>query len=290
MPSNKVVIHVLVLPVAIIAAVSLTQIRYLSLPISNATSTAAIILPLLTGIGIRGVQSLLPSSQSKGRNQPPWLLPTLFVVPVIYDTVIATLSITQMLPSSVLTCQLSEQWQALWSNGDGNAIRRIQDAHQCCGFRTIKDKAWPFDGDQGALTCRTIYGRMGNCLGPWRRDQQVMAGLILLVAVGSFAVKLVVLVLYRGRGPWMQHVHGGYAALTTGENEGEASTRNIEHDRSRGRIEAAYRDDVASEAGTEDVETGRGGHEEAREGTQRRDSNMIVQPASVGRPENEWRT
>ncbi|KAI4092388.1 MAG: hypothetical protein LQ344_003453 [Seirophora lacunosa] len=299
MPSNKVVIHVVVLPIlialAIIAAVSLTQIRYLSLPISNATPIAAILLPLLTGIGIRGVQSLLPassssSSLSKRRASPPWLLPTLVVVLVIYDTVIATVGVTQMLPSSVLTCQLSEGWQTLWTTHDGNAIRRIQDAHQCCGFRTTANMAWPFDGDQHAGTCRTMYGRERSCLAPWRRDQQIQAGLLLLVAVGTFGVKLVVLALYRGRSPWTQQARRDYAALTNGEDEAGANTRNHEQDRSRGRIEAPYRDDIASEAGTEDLETGRGGQDEAQGGTQRRESNLILQPASVGRPENEWRT
>ncbi|KAL9010502.1 MAG: hypothetical protein Q9173_004574 [Seirophora scorigena] len=305
MPSNKVVIHVVVLPVGIqdlvsvnmislAPSVSLTQIRYLSLPISNASPIAAVILPLLTGIGIRGVQSLLPasssSSLSKHRASPPWLLPTLVVVLIIYDTVIATVGVTQMLPSSVLTCQLFERWQTLWITHDGDAIRRIQDAHQCCGLRTTGNMAWPFDGNQHAGTCRTMYGRERSCLAPWRRDQQIHAGLLLLVAVGTFGVKLVVLALYRGRSPWTQQARRDYAALTIGEDGGEANTRNHEQDRSRGRIEAPYRDDIASEAGTEDVETGRGGQDEAQGGTQRRESNLILQPASVGRPENEWRT
>ncbi len=50
--------------------------------------------------------------------------------------------------------------------------------------------AWPFDGDQSVGTCVKMYGRQRSCLGPWTRDQQVLAGLVLLVAVGNFAVKV----------------------------------------------------------------------------------------------------
>lgn len=173
--------------------VSLSQIRYLSLPISTATPTAAIILPLLTGIGIRGAQSLLTRSNDnllKRGSPPSWVLPVFFVALVVYETVIATLAVSQMLPSEALTCQLFERWQSLWSNRDAEAIKRIQDAHNCCGFRYLKDKTWPFAGNHGAETCSIMYGRDRPCLPAWRRDHQINAGLLLLVAVGTFLVKV----------------------------------------------------------------------------------------------------
>ncbi|KAL8760596.1 MAG: hypothetical protein Q9184_003228 [Pyrenodesmia sp. 2 TL-2023] len=296
MPSNKVVIHAIVLPIlialSIIAAITLSQTLHLSLPIPPATPTAAIILPLLTGISIQAAQSLFAHptpSLSKRRTPPQWLLPATFLFLTIYETVLATLSITQLVPSDALTCQLSERWLGLWKAHDGNAIRRIQDAHQCCGFRTVKNMAWPFDGDQGAGTCRTMYGRDRSCLGAWRRDQQVFAGLVLLVAVGTFAVKIVVLLLYRGRGPWMQQVRRGYAALTTGEDNVDDSNGDAEHHRNQGRIEAPYRDAITSDIGAEDTDTRQQGRDHGRDGMQREDSNMILQPSSMQGQGNEWR-
>ncbi|KAL8924199.1 MAG: hypothetical protein Q9208_004163 [Pyrenodesmia sp. 3 TL-2023] len=137
--------HQILIALAIIAAVSLSQIHHLSLPIPTGTPVAAIILPLLTGISIQATQSLLvrPTTtsslsirQQASSSPAPWLLPATFLFLTIYETVLATLSLTHLLPSSVLTCQLSERWLGLWRAHDGNAIRRIQDAHQCCGFNT----------------------------------------------------------------------------------------------------------------------------------------------------------
>lgn len=121
---------------------------------------------------------------------PAWVLPAFFVGLVIYDTVIAQLSVTHMIPSSTLTCQLFERWETLFDNRDVDAVRRIQDAHQCCGFRTPRHMAWPWPDNQGADQCRRAYRRNRSCLESWRHDQQINAGLLLLVAVASFSAKV----------------------------------------------------------------------------------------------------
>ncbi|KAI4126894.1 MAG: hypothetical protein LQ338_003508, partial [Usnochroma carphineum] len=273
--------------------VSLSQIRWLSLPISNGIPIAAIVLPVLTVIGIRGAQSALTGSDDsvlKRRSLPSWVIPAVFVFLVVYDTVIATLSITQMLPSDVLTCQLSERWLALWEAHDSNAIRRIQDARQCCGFRSTKNMAWPFDGDQGVATCSHTYRRERSCLPAWRRDLQINAGLILLVAVGTFSVKVIVLMLYRDRAPLTQHVRRGYTALTAGEEDVEDSHQGNERPRGQGRIEAPYSDDIPSNAGLEDADTERDGQVQTGSGAQRQDSNGVLQPSNMQGQANEWRS
>ncbi|KAL8831442.1 MAG: hypothetical protein Q9170_005291 [Blastenia crenularia] len=134
-----------------------------------------------------------------------------------------------------------------------------------------------------------MYGRERGCLPTWRRDQQVNAGLLLLVAVGTFLVKGGVLVLYRGRGPLLQHVRRGYAALTNGEDT-EEGHRTHESQPSRGRIEAPYRDEITSDAGTDDAGGTRDEQAQARLDAQRRDSNLVLQPSSIRDPENEWRS
>ncbi|KAL9025133.1 MAG: hypothetical protein Q9196_005995 [Gyalolechia fulgens] len=271
MVSNKSIVHFLALP---------------------ATPIAAMILPILTGIGVRGVQSILIRSDDsllKRPSPPSWALPVGFVVLVVYESVLATLAVSQMLPSDALTCELFQRWQSLWSAHDGDAIKRIQDAHNCCGFKTIKDRAWPFAGNKGAETCSIMYEREQNCLPGWRRDRQIHAGLILLVAIGTFLVKASVLILYRGRGPLMQHVRRGYSALTAGENNVEGGNQAQESHRGQGRIEAPYRDEVASDAGTEDVDTERDGQARAQGGSRGQDSNMVVQPSSIREHHNEWR-
>ena len=52
--------------------------------------------------------------------------------------------------------------------------------------------AWPFqDGrNHAADACAKMFGREESCFGEWRRDEQIVAGLLLIVAVGTFVVKV----------------------------------------------------------------------------------------------------
>ena len=109
----------------------------------------------------------------------------------IYETVVATLALTHMAPPGNLACPLDRQWGRLYSNKDDGAIRSIQDAHQCCGLHHVKEMAWPFqDQNHGADACSKMLGRQGSCFGQWRRDEQIGAGLLLLVAVMTFLIKV----------------------------------------------------------------------------------------------------
>ena len=110
---------------------------------------------------------------------------------VIYETAIATLALTHMAPSANLACGLDRQWGNLYVNKNSGAISRIQDVYQCCGLHTVKQMAWPFPNkDRDADACVNMFGRRESCFGQWRRDEQVSAGLLLLVAVITFLVKV----------------------------------------------------------------------------------------------------
>jgi hypothetical protein len=167
-----------------------SQIRYLALPIPQALGLFTVLLPVITGITTRGVSSLILSSQE---NQSQLTLPLLAVMgfQLFYETVIATMSLTNMIPPSSLDCGLEKKWSSLFRAKNSNAIRRIQDNLQCCGLRSTVDKAWPFpDKNHGANACELLRGRTQSCLGPWKQSQQLVAGLFLLVAVSVFALKV----------------------------------------------------------------------------------------------------
>lgn len=113
------------------------------------------------------------------------------MVLAIYETVIATLALTHMVPPDDLTCLLDRKWNQLYSNKDAGAITRIQDAHNCCGLHTAWDKAWPFpDKYHGVDACMKTFHRQKSCLGDWRQDEQIYAGLLLFVALMTFVVKV----------------------------------------------------------------------------------------------------
>jgi hypothetical protein len=42
----------------------------------------------------------------------------------------------------VTSCLLSQKWLSFWKSHDAAAIRAIQDALTCCGFRSTSDMAW----------------------------------------------------------------------------------------------------------------------------------------------------
>lgn len=105
----------------------------------------------------------------------------------MYETVVATLALTYIIPPSTLACGLNTNWQKFWKAKDADGIRAIQDTFNCCGFLTVKDRAFPFGTPS---TCAKDFGRSQSCFGPWRGAEQVTAGLLLLVAVVVFILKV----------------------------------------------------------------------------------------------------
>lgn len=106
---------------------------------------------------------------------------------LMYETVVATLALTHILPPDTLICGLAERWMKLVLAKDGDAVRAVQDSFKCCGFRTLKDNAFPWGNPS---QCSDIFGYRESCLGPWRKAEQVQAGLLLLVAVIVFVLKV----------------------------------------------------------------------------------------------------
>lgn len=120
-----------------------------------------------------------------------WSAIIVFVLLIIYETAIATIALTHVVPPSELICGLERQWGALFSNKNAEAIRRIQEQFQCCGLRNVQDRAWPFpDRSHTARACVETFGRSNSCLGSWRQMEQVTGGLILLVAIVTFLLKV----------------------------------------------------------------------------------------------------
>lgn len=95
----------------------------------------------------------------------------------VVTTVLATLFLSNVVPSSIRKCILGNTWQRLFSAHDAESIRRIQDTLNCCGFNTVRDKAWPFEGHRPAdRQCAEIYERTTPCSEPWRMALQRNSG------------------------------------------------------------------------------------------------------------------
>lgn len=175
-------------------SIVLYRIRAFSLPISTVTATATIILPVITGVTLRGAQRLsirASGSDARAKMSFSWSAITVFVLLIIYETAIATLALTHMAPASDVLCGLEHRWGSLFSNKNADVIRRIQEHFQCCGFRNVQDRAWPFpDRRHTARACVEAFDRSNSCLGGWRQMEQVTGGLILLIALVTFLLKV----------------------------------------------------------------------------------------------------
>lgn len=107
----------------------------------------------------------------------------------MYETIIATFAITYIVPPSNLQCGLNDRWAKLFREKNWGAIRAVQDSFNCCGLNSVLDRAWP-NVDQQRSPCAENYGRSTSCFGPWRQAEQTHAGLLLLVAVVVFIIKV----------------------------------------------------------------------------------------------------
>ncbi|KAK3320551.1 hypothetical protein B0T19DRAFT_242964 [Cercophora scortea] len=167
----------------------------LSLPLSPALTILAILLPLIAVANALYFPYLLRRAKSTSAFQRLFPI-ALQVLQLLLSTVLATLFSTDVLPSAVHECLLETKWRGFWTAHDGDSIRAIQDTFNCCGFRSVKDMAWPFPGGAPGegpahADCATKFGRTASCKAPWEQAFQGGAGaelgVVLAVAVLQFA-------------------------------------------------------------------------------------------------------
>jgi hypothetical protein len=226
---------------------------------------------------------------------------------VIYETAIATLALTHIAPPGDLTCGLDRQWARLFSSKNAQAIRSIQDRHQCCGLHSVVDRAWPFpDRSHTASSCVEAFDRQRSCLGGWRRDEQIAGGLMLFVAVSVFLLKvrripmctcmrmlkpvnlvfqLVLLTVYRAEdsffpATWSTH----RSRFRTDDGSCDPHRTDQTSHIPRGQIEGPYRDDPLPEHGDHHIDSQ--GNNRATEEAE--DRGPVMQPSGLQQEGTEW--
>ncbi|PYH42993.1 uncharacterized protein BP01DRAFT_358977 [Aspergillus saccharolyticus JOP 1030-1] len=119
----------------------------------------------------------------------------------ILSTLLFSIAILYLSRSNPINaCTLDQTWQAFFHARDAPAIRAIQDRLQCCGLRSLHDRAWPFKNrDHGDDACALQMGYTRSCLGPWRAEEAGVLWLIVGVVVVTGSLKIAFWVL-RGRG------------------------------------------------------------------------------------------
>jgi hypothetical protein len=186
-----------------LAIYALHKMRALHLPIPTVLGAFTLVLPAITGLVLETLTSSANSTDQSGKAVVKWspkfgtraslsqyAIPLLFV----YETVLATLAGTYLAPVSGLRCGLDERWRDLYKAKNEKAIRRIQDAFNCCGLHSRVDMAYPFPSKERlADACLKMYERKSNCFEAWRGEERGMAGLILAITAGVAVWKVSVL-------------------------------------------------------------------------------------------------
>ncbi|KAK3683369.1 hypothetical protein B0T22DRAFT_246468 [Podospora appendiculata] len=180
----------------------------LSLPLSSTLTILAIVLPLIAVANAIYFPYLLRRAKATSAFQR--LLPiALQVLQLLLAAVLATLFSSDALPSATHECLLETKWRGFWTSHDGDRIRAIQDTFNCCGFRSVKDMAWPFPrGAPGGPThgadCAAQFGRTASCKGPWEQAFQAGAGADLGVVLAVAVLQFASLVLMRSFGAYQE--------------------------------------------------------------------------------------
>ncbi|TRX94704.1 hypothetical protein FHL15_004476 [Xylaria flabelliformis] len=174
---SKLVFAFPLLVIALIGIAIYVQVTSstLSLPISTATTVLTILLPLFAAANVVYTPFLSRLAGSPTLQQ--LLLPALHIIQGGLTVIIATLAAQGFAPSQTLNCALERKWQSLWHSHDGRAIERIQNAFDCCGYRSVRDRDWPDP------QCEDIYHRHTSCNVPWGAAMQRTSGLEFTVAV-----------------------------------------------------------------------------------------------------------
>jgi hypothetical protein len=106
----------------------------------------------------------------------------------ILDGILLTLAASDLHPQA-LSCFLFNTWTRLFQAKDERTIRHIQDTLECCGFKTVNDRAWPFNNN-GPSSCAVSFKRNKGCEGPLAREEKVVLGLLVAIASCGFLAKV----------------------------------------------------------------------------------------------------
>ncbi|KZF19979.1 hypothetical protein L228DRAFT_32965 [Xylona heveae TC161] len=207
-------VFLLCTPLTLIALIALSgyafhTIRRLSLPVSSYLALTTTVLPAIAAFGGCTAHVLARCSRENQRGSTIWSYASQLLIAIIllmYETVVATLSLSHIVPVSSLRCQLDDKWLALFQRKKTDAIRRIQDSHQCCGLHSVMDKAFPFPAkDVEPDACTRTFGWKKSCFQDWQHDEQVMASLLLLVSILMFIGTILAVFLWQLRPTWARY-------------------------------------------------------------------------------------
>ncbi len=163
-----------------------------SVPIPDVLAGFTTALPIVAGLLLECGYDLTRRQErrqhlSRGEIKRPPLVILVNAIIFIYSTVVITLLGTHAAPPAGLNCGLRERWETLYHLKDADAIKKIQDAFNCCGLKHPRDMPYPFESKHITLdTCERSFDRHNGCMGAWKAEEQQMAGILIGVVAMVF--------------------------------------------------------------------------------------------------------
>ncbi|KAH7359932.1 hypothetical protein BKA66DRAFT_426415 [Pyrenochaeta sp. MPI-SDFR-AT-0127] len=206
-------LSVIVIIVAVgLAGYASSRANALSVPISGTLTGFTTALPVVAGLLLESGYDLTRRQErrqrlSRGEIQRPPLVIIANTIIFIYSTVVITLLGTHAAPPSSLDCGLRVRWQTLFRQKDDEAIRKIQNAFECCGFTNPRDMAWPFpDKTHDQHSCENAFHRNNGCMGAWKAEEQKLAGLLIGVVGMVFIWQFAIIAIPTQRESWLHRI------------------------------------------------------------------------------------
>ncbi|KAG6010252.1 hypothetical protein E4U21_007301 [Claviceps maximensis] len=177
--------------------------NHLALPISSILTILTIVLPVLALLNAYVYPNLLRSSHSYPTgNLASRLAPVLLQgFQAVATVILATLLLEAVVPSAVLDSLVESEWDELYRAKDATHVLNIQNTYDCCGFKSVNDRAYPFLSAPGG-TCAELHGRTGSCRQPWKKASQYFSGIDFGVVVVIALMQITGLLIMRERTAW----------------------------------------------------------------------------------------
>ncbi|KAJ5208676.1 hypothetical protein N7449_003055 [Penicillium cf. viridicatum] len=155
----------------LLGAISWAHTAALFLPLPTWVPTIATLISPIMVLTLIVIRIISTRSNDETTRNYRWttISRILDQVQTVISTIVATVALAYLFPDRILSCNLDQQWQGFFKSKNSHAIRSIQDEFQCCGLRSLHDRAWPFkDRNHGDNACELQLGYQRSCIAPWR--------------------------------------------------------------------------------------------------------------------------
>ncbi|KAK4163657.1 hypothetical protein QBC43DRAFT_370419 [Cladorrhinum sp. PSN259] len=211
-PPFQIIYILVLLALSGISLYLYTLARSLSLPLSPVLSLLTTLLPIISPLAT--------------------FFPQINPILSFVATILLTLQSSNLFATP--PCLLESTWRQRYSAHDADRIRKIQDSLNCCGYRNVKDMAWPFP-HKGVLKspCGEQFGRTEGCMIKWEGVLKSVSGGEVGIVLAVVLVQILVMVLRKrgGSGWWEKWVGSrGDRGFGSRERRGLLTGADVEDD------------------------------------------------------------